>query len=212
MFSNKLAASSKKLVPIAAALVILAGCVSETRGQRPGPNQPSPRDAVRALERQEMDQLLLRKPLLATKDDSARRAVLKQIREDFRDMQGLNNRMMAEAWARQELDYRYISDMVSQIRDKAVRLRANLALPGTDEDDQKQTDAKFANAKEFRAGLLLLDRSIMSFVTNPLFQKANILEVDLANQASRDLAAVIGLSGKLKIIASRLTKSIKSSQ
>jgi len=36
----------------------------------------------------------------------------------------------------------------------------------------------------------------MSFVTNPLFQKPDVIEVDLANR-SRDLAVVVELSGKL---------------
>lgn len=86
--------------------------------------------------------------------------------------------MMAEAWARPELDYRYISDMVSQIRGKATRLKSNLALPEAEDDKSKQADDNFSDAKKFRAGLLHLDRLIMSFATNPLFQKSKVVEVD----------------------------------
>src|SRR5947208_4165659 len=120
IFSNKLAGNSKKFAPIAATLVILAACVSETRGQRPA--QPA-RDLVQAVERKEMDQLLLRKPLPALNDEPARQVVLKQIRDDFRDLQSLNNRMMTESWAREAMDYDFVSDMVSRIRGKAKRLK-----------------------------------------------------------------------------------------
>lgn len=145
-----------------------------------------------------MDRLLFLKPLLAPKDDPARRVVLKQINEDFKNLQGLNNQMMAKAWLRPELDYRYISDMVSQIRGKATRLKSNLALPQSKDGESKQAGDNFSNAENFRAALLQLDRHIMSFATNPLFQKANVIEVDLANRASHDLAMVVELSGKLK--------------
>ena len=189
---------------------ILLSLSITAQGQRSG--QPSIRDTVRAIERKEMDRLLLLKPLTETKDNPARRAVLKQISEDFRDMQGLNNKMMAQAWAREELDYRYISDMVSQIRGKAARLKLNLSLPEADADEKKQTLGEISSAKEFRSGLLLLDEQIMRFATNPLFQKPNVVDVDLANQASRDLTAVVELSGKLKGIASRLSKTARISQ
>jgi len=139
--------------------------------------------------------------------DPARRAVLKQISEDFREMQSLNNKMMAEAWAREELDYRYISDMVSQIRGRATRLKSNLYLPEPEGGETKQINTEISSTKEFRAGLLHLDRLILNFATNPLFQKSNVVEVDSANRASRDLLAVIEESGRLKKIAGRLSKS-----
>ena len=193
------------------ALIILSACMVTTQAQRPGVSQPA-RDMVRAIGQKEMDRLLFLKPILAPKDDPARRVVLKQISEDFKDLQGLNNKMMAEAWARPELDYRYISEMISQIRGKATRLKSNLALPEAEDDQTKQPDANFSNTEKFRAALLQLDRHIMRFATNPLFQKPNVVDVDLANQASRDLTAVVEMSGKLKGVASRLSKSAKTSQ
>jgi hypothetical protein len=191
-------------------LIVLSACVATTQAQRPGVSPA--RDIVRAISQKEMDQLLFLKPILAPKDDAARQLVLKQISNDFRDLQGLNNKMMAEAWARPELDYRSISDMVSQIRGKATRLRSNLALPQTENGKPKQPDDNFLDVKKFRAALLELDRHIMSFATNPLFQKTDIIQVDLANRASRDLAAVLDLSGKIKRIALRLGKPAKTSQ
>jgi len=191
-------------------LILIFLCMVSTQAQRPG-SQPA-QDVVRAINQKEMDQLLFLKPILAPKDDPARRIVLKQINEDFKDLQGLNNNMMAKAWSKPELDYRYISDMVSQIRGKATRLKSNLALPEAKDEERKQTEDNFSNAEKFRAALLQLDRHIMSFAKNPLFQKPEVIEVELANQASRDLSAVVELSGKLKRTAVRLSKPTKTSQ
>lgn len=193
------------------ALIIISTCMLTTQAQRPGTSQPA-RDMVRAISQKEMDRLLFLKPILAPKDDPARRVVLKQISEDFKELQGLNNKMMAEAWSRPQLDYRYISDMVSQIRGKATRLKSNLVLPEAEDDQTKQPDANLSDPATFRAGLLHLDRLIMSFATNPLFQKSKVVEVDLAKKASSDLAGVIEMSGKLKKAAVGLTKSAKTSQ
>jgi hypothetical protein len=202
--------SPESLHLLVQALIILSVCTVTIQGQRQ-PAVPA-RDVVRTIQRQEMDLLLLRKLLPAAKDDASTRAVLKQIRDDFKDMQRLNNKMMAEAWAREALDYQHISDMVSQIRSKAARLKSNLSLPEAEPPEKSQMRTETSSAKEFRAALLLFDKSVISFATNPLFQQSNIVEVKSANQASRDLAAVIELSGKLKKVALRLSKTVKASQ
>ncbi len=192
-------------------LIVLSACMVTTQAQRPGASQPA-RDMVRAISQKEMDQLLFLKPILAPKNDPARRVVLKQISEDFKDLQGLNNKMMAEAWARPELDYWYISEMISQIRGKATRLKSNLALPEAEDNKPQLPDGNFSDAEKFRVALLQLDRHIMSFATNPLFQKPDVIEVGLANRASRDLTMVVELSGKLRKSATRLRKPARTSQ
>ena len=185
-------------------LLVCLACTAATYAQRPA--NPNPlRDLVRSIERKEMDRLLLLKPLPATKDDSAQRAMLKQLSEDFRDLQGLNNKMMAETWSRPELDYEYLTNMISQIRSKATRLKSNLALP--EGPNEEVSHPEVADASTFKDALLIMDRRIMSFVGNPLFQKANVVDVKLAHQASGDLKAVIELSGKLKKTATKLSKS-----
>ncbi len=156
-----------------------------------------------------VDALILLAPLPSRQTKSDRLLALKQIKEDFRDIQDVNNRMMANAWSREELDYFYISDKVSQIRAKAVRLKTNLSLPEARDVEKKQPDSVLTGVKEFRAALLLLDQSIMSFVTNPLFQKTNVVEVGPATRASHDLEVVIKLSGKLQKAAATFNRKPK---
>ena len=188
-------------------IIVLSVCVG-AQAQRP----TSPRDVVRAINQKEMDQLLFLKPILAPKDDPARRALVKQISEDFKELQGLNNKMMAEAWSRPELDYRYISDMVSQIRGKAARLKSNLALPQVEDEKLKEAVDSYPDAEKFRVAMLQLDRHVMRFATNPLFQKPDVIELDLAAQASRDLSVVVEVSGKLRKSAAKLSRTGKPLQ
>jgi len=135
---------------------------------------------------------------------------LKQVSEDFKRLQELNNKMMAEAWSRPELDYRYLSEMISQIRSRATRLKTNLALPEPPAEITKQAEMNYSDAERFRAALLQLDRHIMSFATNPLFQKPDVVDVELANRACRDLLVVVQVSGSLKTSAARLSKAAKN--
>ena len=197
----------RNLLLVAQTLTLLLAGTTITQGQT------SMRDRVLKIEQVERDRDLHQKPLLAKKeDDPARQAVLRQIREDFKNIQAVNNTMMANAWAREELDYGYISDSISQIKSKATRLRSNLALPKAKDGDEKDGEEKQLNVapagvKEFRAALLLLDKSIMSFVTNPLFQNANVVEVKLAAKASHDLKVIIELSGNLQKSAATQKKN-----
>jgi len=173
--------------------------------------RPSATDAARQIERQEMDQQLLLAPLPPNKkSESARLLIQKQIREDFREVQNSDNKMMANAWAKDELDYSSISDSISQIKSKAIRLRSNLSLPKPEkQNEEKLVDLSAASVKDFRAALLKLDKSIMNFVTNPLFKDSAVVEMDLANRASHDLQMVIDQSELLQKAARSLTKKSK---
>ena len=206
--SQKKTSSSSRLrnlLLVAQSLILLSVTTSGTQGQ-------ASRAKVLEINRRERERQLILQPLPAKKDDdSVRLAVLKQIKEDFKSIQSLNNTMMAKAWSREELDYDYISDKVSQIRAKAVRLKTNLSLPEAEDVEKKQLDSMVTGVKEFRAALLLLDRSIMSFVTNPLFKEGNVVEVNLATKASRDLETVVQLTNRIKKAASALNKMSKDS-
>ena len=211
--SQKIASCRKPgaLVFLLQTTIVVAALAVTAQAQRPGVSQPA-RDMVRSAGIKEMDRLLLYKPILAPKEDPVRKAaLLKQISEDFKLLQSLNNRMMAEAWSRPELDYNFISDMVSQIKGKAARLKQNLGLPKPQDDQPKQPEVSFADAEKFRAALMQLDGHITSFATNPLFQTREVMQIDLANRATRDLSAVIELSAKLKGNASKLAKVAKTS-
>ena len=115
--------------------------------------------------------------------------------------------MMADAWMQDALDYSSIADRVSKIRSKANDLKDGLSLP---ESESPQTALKapaVTTARQFREELLLLDKTIMRFVTNRVFQSANTVDVNFAKKASDDLEQVIFLTFDLKQNAQKLRKT-----
>ena len=181
-------------------LVCMGVTFTSTQAQR-----KTPRDVVMESNRQELDNLLLRKPILATEDKSARQAVLKQINDDFKTLQVLNNKLMSEVEDQGGVDYKEISTMLADIGSRAARLKSNLALPKVDEKKEK-ANSELTTAAALKDRLMEFDKVVMSFATNPIFQQANVIDVELAKQASGDLATIIERSGKLKNAAAKLAK------
>ena len=181
-------------------LVCMSVTFTSTQVQR-----KTPRDVVMESNRQELDNLLLRKPILATEDKSARQAVLKQINDDFKTLQVLNNKLMSEVEDQGGVDYKEISTMLADIGSRAARLKSNLALPKVDEKKEK-SNSELTTAAALKDRLMEFDKVVMSFATNPIFQQANVIDVELAKQASGDLATIIERSGKLKKAAAKLAK------
>jgi len=189
-----------QLLLIALALTGSFNCVL---GQARSPNS----ERTRAIERADMDRLLLFAMPKDKDSESARLSRFKKIKDDFRSLQSLNNKMMADAWLQDAIDYPAIVDMVSKIRGKANDLKDSLTLP---EPEQREAAAKMPAAttsRQFRERLLLLDKTIMRFVTNPVFQAANTVDLNQAKKASEDLDQVISLSDDLKQNAQRLRKT-----
>jgi len=181
-------------------LVCMSVTFTSSQAQR-----KTPRDVVMESNRQELDNLLLRKPILATEDKSARQAVLKQINDDFKNLQVLNNKLMSEVEDQGGVDYKEISTMLADIGSRAARLKSNLALPKVDEKKEK-ANSELTTAAALKDRLMEFDKVVMSFATNPIFQQANVIDVELAKQASGDLATIIERSGKLKKAAAKLAK------
>ena len=181
----------------------LAGSFSGVQAQGRGVNA----ERARAIERAEMDRLLLWAIPKAPESESVRLSRFKKIKDDFRDLQSLNNKMMADAWVQDTLDYSSIAEMVSKIRSKANDLKDGLSLP---ESEKPQTTLKMpavTTVRQFREELLLLDKTLMRFVSNPVFQTANTVDINQAKKASIDLEQVIFLTVDLKQNAQKLRKS-----
>ena len=189
-------------------LISLVSCVIVV-AQRPG--AAPVRDTVERLSRIDTNRAAELQVIRANKNSAERYAIQKQVSDDFKDLQLLNNKMMADAWSQPELDYKYLTGMIGQIAKRAARLKTNLALPRPSTDSQTKTsDDEVSSPKEFKDGLLSLDGSVMRFVTNPIFKTTSIIELKLADQASRDLDTVIDLCKKLKKVSAKLSKASKS--
>jgi hypothetical protein len=176
-----------------------------------GSNRRTPVDSRRTINNETFRELMKAERETAAgspaSSDSGRHALMKQLRDDFKSIQDVNNKMMAAVWEREEPDYGRVSEMISEINARATRLKSNLSLPERDGPKQERKGLIISSRKEFRSALLIMDRSIMSFVNNPIFQNPNVVEVDQATQASQDLGHVIALSATLRKISANLKNS-----
>ena len=189
--------------PLLLIALTLAGSFSCVQGQGRGVNAQRARD----IEQADMDRLLLWAVPKEKESESTRLSRFKKIKDDFRDLQSLNNKMMADAWSQETLDYSSIADMVSKIRGKANDLKDGLSLPESEKAETALKIPAVTTVRQFREELLLLDKTIMHFVNNPVFQANNAVDVNLAKKASEDLEHVILLTADLKQNAQKLRKT-----
>ena len=186
------------------------------QGENPGrPNTPAGTtrdDAVRQPSIRERQYQMMQMEREAAKPQpltpEQEKLAMAQIAEDYRQIQVINNKMMAAAMKSGELNYANIADTTSEVKSRAMRLRDNLSLTKA---DQKQSETEKrkppADAAAFKTELLSLDKSIMSFVESPIFKTPSVINVEDANKARRDLNAVIELSGFISKAAARLKRN-----
>jgi len=186
-----------------ALIPVLVVAASAQRASRPNPD--ATRSTINDETFRELMKLERENKNPGGDNSETTQALLKQITDDFRSMQSINNKMMAEVYATPAIDYDRTSAAIAQINTKATRLKNTLALPNP--KDPRKKDLNVSGAKEFKSALLLMDHSIMSFVNNPIFKDRKVIEVDSATRASQDLADVISFSATLKKIADSLKTS-----
>ncbi len=136
--------------------------------------------------------------------------MLPQMREDFKQLQLVNNGLMKQVVIAKTLDYKLIAQAMGEIKNRAGRLKDNLVLPqlqaAADSARKDKAQDAAAGAAQLKASLFKLDNLIMSFVTNPQFTSANTLVVTHADQAGRDLRDIIELSRAIRKSAQQLGK------
>jgi hypothetical protein len=135
-------------------------------------------------------------------------ASLPQMREDFHELQVANNELMKSVFIKNSIELKRIQTSINEIRKRAVRLRTNLALGNSEGKESKTTKLNDATAEEIGlpSTLLLLDRAVMDFVNNPLFQQPKVLDMKLAIQAASELGEVL----RLTEVIDRLAKHTKA--
>jgi hypothetical protein len=135
------------------------------------------------------------------------RILLDQIKDDFAKIQTIHNEMMNVSTQGKPLDYRYISEVTAEIRKRASRLKTNLKLPASDSPEKGRKYRGASDEAQLKAALFQLDDLMMSFVGNPLFQQAQIVDVKLAARAQLALRGVIEFSQGISKDAERLSKT-----
>jgi hypothetical protein len=178
--------SAYRLLPVAAIVLIVA---TSSNGQSPG------RGTGQDIQSREW--------ALTHISDEVRRHFsqqtkpsLPEIREDFHELQVVNNELMKAVFIKNLIETRRIRTSINEIRKRATRLRTNLGLEdlaGEPDKSRERSDAPPENT-ELASALLHLDRAVMDFVNNPLFEQQKVLDMKLAIQARDDLGEVLRLT------------------
>jgi hypothetical protein len=143
-------------------------------------------------------------------EEKSERLAYAQLKDDFEQLQNVNNRMMVMVFANNVIDYKSISEAITEIRKRATRLKSNLPLPIAEKDapeDQSLKDWNEINQAQVKPVLKALDALIQRFVTNPVFQQPQVVDVQRSSKAKRDLEAIIKLSEKIRKSADKLAKA-----
>lgn len=185
----------------ASILLAVAGVVLPQRSGRPAestdPNDPANQERTNKTDLRNREWLLentrkpVRKPGLGPSQSAA-----PQIQADFERIQFINRDMMKSVLVDTVVDHKQIRKTVGEIRKRATRLKENLAYP--EAENPHDANAPAPGYSDIRQLLVEMDNSLMSFVTNPIFQlNQQVVKADLARKASADLRSVIEYSNKI---------------
>jgi hypothetical protein len=141
-------------------------------------------------------------------EKSPERLLYDQIREDYQQIQVVNNQMMHATFGSRTsaVDTKLVAKALGEINSRASRLRSNLKLPKSEDEEQKQPllNSEISDIRQLKSSLLVLDGLVMSFIENPMFRNHGVIDLDQSAKARRDLKGIIELGSLIKQTADKL--------
>ena len=133
-----------------------------------------------------------------------KRILLFTLKEDFRQLQIVELALMKRVFPHspnnvEPISQQEIRDCLSEIQNRARRLKTNLRLP--EAKTERDTKESLASNTTLSAGLLILDQVVVSFVDNPIFQQPLVLDAQMSVRAAGDLNKILGLTDSLRKLA-----------
>jgi hypothetical protein len=129
-----------------------------------------------------------------------------QTEEDFDRMLSLHNEIVRALAGSKPLDYHFVSEATAEIRKRASSIQSNLNLSLPPEEIKQEETPALTSEAEVKEGLVKLCKQIRSFVTNPVIDQPNVIDVEKRALAMRDLESVIQISVHLNRDAELLRK------
>lgn len=194
--------------PIAPVIVSLFFAFSaRAQGSRPAPSGAATKSAEQDIMSREWNLTHMTEQINQQfKKDQVQ--LFPEIKKDFSTLQTANNDLMRSVFVNNVINYGAIADTLSEIRKRALRLKQNMALPKLSEPPSiNQTEIR--NDQQLKVSLLTLDRSVMSFVKNPIFQSPQVVDQTSAMNATQDLEGIIQIANIVKKQVERLKGSVK---
>ena len=192
------------------ALILLLICAAPVFSQSVPPGGPPPIDRRNNADRIRQQDVSRREYQLRNfgnesnrpKDDRQLKALMEQTEEDFTRILTLHNEIARALSSKKDLDYRFVSEAMTEIKKRATRVQSTLGLGLL--SDEAPVDEK--SDPEIKDSLVKLCKEIRSFVTNPIIENPNTVDADQLVRARRDLESLIQLSGLIKKDADHLSK------
>jgi hypothetical protein len=179
------------------------GQTGTTQGTR-GRTDPVQRELQRRFESEAIEQLLAEGS--RRRDEHGRRRILAQIKEDFLRLQIVDDEVQKYASV-DSPDLEAISKFAAEIAKLAERLKINLALPNNESTSEFSESKSEEGIEQLRRSLAVLRQSINSFVENPVFERAGVVDAQLSLKARRDLEQIIEVSKQVKKRSETLMRS-----
>lgn len=213
---NHRASSSTVVAGFVAVVCLLTLTADSTRAQQTvpgGPPPPGQRDPFAEVrERQQREAQLRSAEMLGTvkpKDQRAAEAAAEQLREDFKNIQILRNKIVRHLQSDKPLDYKFIAAETGEINRRAGRLKTHL-LREVAKGDKKEAESPVEiGDAQLKDALVTMCKRIDSFTESPVFKVPDVVNVEQSAKANRDLRHIILLSGGIKRTAERLNQPHK---
>jgi hypothetical protein len=196
------------------AICVFTLAISSAQAQQTGPPPPGNRDPfAEARERQQREAQLRSAEMVGGVKKLDRRsaeAAAEQMRDDFKNLQLLRNKLARHLLSDKPFDYKFIAGETEEINKRASRLKEHLlreVSEGEKPGQAKQVEITDARLKD---ALVTMIKRIDSFTENPVFKVPDVVDVHQSAKANRDLRHVILLSEGIRKTAERLDKTPKN--
>jgi hypothetical protein len=133
-----------------------------------------------------------------------------EVAEEFKQLQLMNYSLAGVADPKVQLDYARIRKESAEVRKRAARLKSYLSLPEVESDAKQEKAAEIQTPEALRSAVGKLDALVNSFAWNPVFQRPDVVDLELSTKASRDLAGIISLSEQIRKSAEEMGKGARS--
>ena len=140
-----------------------------------------------------------------TKKEPTKEEIIKfaEIKEDFENIQKLQNQIVKSYTTGKKINYEKISDSAAELSKKALRLDANLFR--AESDNRNKTKSKDeVGTKSVRNLIIELDEAIGNFVSSPIFTNNKLIDSKLSEKTQLDLQKIIKFSETLSKEAKQL--------
>jgi hypothetical protein len=195
------------------AAIFLSAAAADTAMAQRGARPAGPTDLKSRQREREQREAMLRTGELGvalTKMDKQRlEAAIKQVQEDFKQIQIVRNELVRALLAGKPLDYKTVSDKTGDINKRADRLKTYLMHPVPEEKENEPKSQIEFNNDEMKEALVRLCNQIAFFIDNPVLKNPGTVDVEQSAKAGGELLSIIELSGNIKKSADKLNKSPK---